>query len=304
MKRIIKRVLLGLLALITVIGSGVGIYACAQSSDFDANMEKVYDVKPLDDFKRSTDATVIARGKHLAEAVAGCSGTKCHAADFAGGELAMGPLATLNAPNITPGGMGAAYSDGELARLIRHGLKKDGRSLRFMPAQDFNWLPDADVVAIISFLRTVPSIDKPNGLVRVGTIGKVLDRQGKFVMDVARHINHDKVDLAPAPTPTVAYGKYVARMCTGCHGETLSGGPIPGAPSSFPPPLNLTPHESGLKGWTYDDFNTLLTESIRKNGQPMKPFMPVESFGKMDETEKRATFAYLQSIPPVAYGNR
>ena len=159
-------------------------------------------------------------------------------------------------------------------------------------------------VSLISFLRTVPPVDKPNGLVEIKTLAKVLDRQGKFVMDVARHINHEKIDLGPPPTPTVAYGTYVTRMCTGCHGETLSGGPIPGAPPSFPAPLNLTPHETGLKGWTYDDFNTLLTKATRKNGQQLKPFMPIESFGRMDETEKKAIFAYLQSVPPIAYGNR
>jgi hypothetical protein len=140
--------------------------------------------------------------------------------------------------------------------------------------------------------------------VKVGTLGKVLDVNGKFVLDVARHIDHGKPDLAPAPTPTLEYGKYVVRMCTGCHGEKLSGGPIPGAPSDLPPPLNLTPHETGLKGWTYDDFDKLLTKSKRKNGQDLKPFMPVEAFGKMDETEKHAIFAYLQSLAPLPYGGR
>ena len=304
MKKTLKRVALGILAILIVVGGGGGIYACVQTGKYDASMDKVYDVKPLA-LQRSTDAAVLARGQHLTEAVAACAGADCHGPNLAGGAtLAMGPLGTLTAPNITSAGLGAAYSDGELARLIRHGVKKDGRSLRFMPAQDFNWLPDSDVVAIISYLRTVPPVEKPNGVIQVKTLAKILDVRDAFAMDVARRINHANVEIAPPPTPTAEYGKFVTRMCTGCHGATLSGGPLPGAPSSFPPPLNLTPHESGLKGWTYEDFDKLLTQSRRRNGQALKPFMPTEAFGKMDETEKRAVFAHLQTLPPVPYGNR
>jgi hypothetical protein len=304
MKRILKRLALAILAAVVILASGVAIYACVQSSKFDASMAKVYDIPPMP-MQRSTDPEVLERGKHLASAVAPCVASKCHGADLGGGEpIVMGPLATLTGPNISAGGLGAAYTDGELARVIRHGVKKDGRSLRFMPAQDFAWLPDSDVVAIVSYLRTLPAVDKPNGLVEVRTLGKVLDVKGDFAMDVARRIDHEKPDLAPPPSPTVEYGRYVTRMCSGCHGEHLSGGPLPGAPPSFPPPLNLTPHETGMKGWTYEDFDKLLTQSMRKNGEKLKPFMPVEAFGKMNETEKKAVFAYLQTVPPVAYGNR
>ena len=153
MKKILKRILLGILAIVLVVVSGGAIYACVQSSAFDASMDKVYTVAPLP-LARSNDPAVIARGKHLVEAVAACAGAKCHGPDLAGGEaLTMGPLGTLTGPNITPSGLGAAYSDGELARLIRHGLKKDARSLRFMPAQDFNWLPDNEIVQRVLEVR-------------------------------------------------------------------------------------------------------------------------------------------------------
>ena len=109
---------------------------------------------------------------------------------------------------------------------------------------------------------------------------------------------------APPPTPTAVYGKYLAMACTGCHGDHFSGGKIPGTPPDFPPPLNLTPDKTGLAGWTYEDFDKLLTTSIRKNGEKLKPFMPVEAFGKVNDTEKHALFAYLQTLPPVPYGNR
>ena len=59
-----------------------------------------------------------------------------------------------------------------------------------------------------------------------------------------------------------------------------------------------------MKGWTYEDFDRLLTTGVRKNGQQLDPFMPMEAFGKMDDTEKRALFAFLASLPPRPLGQR
>ncbi len=304
MKKILKRVFLGLGVVVLLAVVTLAIFVATQVSAFDASMAKVYDV-PIPTLARSTDPVVIERGKHLAEAVAGCTSKDCHGTDLAGGtSMEMGPLGTLTGPNLTSKGLGAVYSDGELVRAIRHGVKKDGRSALFMPAQDFNWLPDGDIVAIVSYIRSVPGVDKPNGPIRFGAMGKVLDRRGMFVADVARKIDHANIETAPPPTPTAAYGKYLARSCTGCHGERLSGGPIPGAPSTMPIPLNLTPHETGMKGWTYDDLDKLLTKGDRKNGKKLDPFMPIENYGKMDETEKKALFAHLQGLAPLPYGGR
>jgi hypothetical protein len=217
----------------------------------------------------------------------------------------MGPVATLCGPNITPGGLGMAYSDGELARLIKHGIKKDGRSVRFMPVQDLAWLPDPDVLAIVSYLRTVPAVDRPNGATAIGTLGKVLDRRGKMVLDVARHIEQQgPEEKAPPPAPTAAYGGFVVRLCTGCHGEHLSGGPLPGAPSSFATPLNVTPDATGLKEWTFADFDTLMRTGRRKNGKNLDPLMPIEEWKNFDDTEMHALWAYLQALPPLPFGGR
>lgn len=32
--------------------------------------------------------------------------------------------------------------------------------------------------------------------------------------------------------------------------------------------------------------------------------MPFEAFAKMNETEKKALFAYLRTLPPTPFGNR
>jgi mono/diheme cytochrome c family protein len=304
MKPIVKKVLLGLGAVLALVLLGGGAFAYSLSSAYTESMNQVYDV-PLRDVVRSTDPAVLARGEHLSKSLGGCSVAECHAADLAGGKvMVMGPLGTLTAPNITGAGMGAVYSDGELARLIQHGIKKDGRSVTFMPMQEHGWLPDADVDAIISYVRSLPSVSKPNGPMELGLLGKILDRKDAIVLDVARRIDHENKPTPPAPEPTAAYGKFIARTCSGCHGEKLSGGPIPGAPADLPIPSNITPDATGLAGWSYEDFAKLLDTGVRKNGQKLNPFMPLEMLTAMDEIERKALWAYLQSVPAVAFGNR
>jgi hypothetical protein len=299
-----KRGLVGLGVVVLVVLLAGGGFVMAQTSAFDASMDQVYDV-PVPAVARSTDHAVLARGEHLAKAVAPCTAGECHGEDLGGGRpIAMGPIGTFVGPNISEGGLGAAYTDGELARLVQHGIKKDGRSLRFMPSQDMGWLPDADVAALVSWLRTRPAIERPNAGTLVGPLGKVLDRQGAFVLDVARRIDHTKREPVPAPAPTAEYGRFLIRLCTGCHGEHLTGGRIPGSPSKLPTPLNLTPDATGLAGWTYEDFDKLLVKGIRKSGKALDPFMPITAFGQMDETEKRAMFAYLMTLPPAPLGGR
>src|SRR5213595_609459 len=129
-----KRILAWFGIAVAIVVASLGVYAFVKARAFDASIDKVYDI-PLRAVTHSEDPAVVERGKHLSEAVAGCTTPDCHGASGGGGKLmSMGPLGTLVGPNITPSGMGAAYSDGELFRLIRHGVKKDGRSLRFMPA--------------------------------------------------------------------------------------------------------------------------------------------------------------------------
>jgi hypothetical protein len=283
-----------------------GGYVVTQTSAYDRSVDRVYDI-PLSALPvvASNDPAVIARGEHLAKSIAPCAVRECHGTDLGGGDtIAMGPIGVFSGPNISAGGLGVAYSDAELARIIRHGVKKDGRTVRFMPAQEFGWLPDSDLVAIVSWLRAQPAVERANGETSIHLLGKVLDRNDQLVLDVARRIDHTRHETAPAPAPTAAYGAFIARLCTGCHGERLSGGRIPGAPSSIPTPLNLTPDDTGLKGWTYEDFDALVTRGLRKNGKKLDPFMPIAAIGQCDATEKHALWAYLQTIPAMAFGNR
>ena len=304
MKPIVKKVLLGFGGVVGAMVVGGAAFVGYAVHAFNASLEKVYDL-PVPTMVRSTDPVVLARGQHVAEALAPCANSDCHGTDLGGGKtMDVGPVGKLTAPNISQGGLGATYSDGELLRAIRHGVKKDGTSVRFMPSHEFNWLPEADFVAAISWMRTLPAVQKPNGPLEIGLIGKVLDRFDLLPLVTARRIDHAHIETAPPPSPTAAYGAFLSRACSGCHGETLAGGPIPGAPPEMAVPLNLTPHATGLQGWTLEDFKKTLQTGINKRGKKLDAMMPISAFGKLDELEMQALFAYLASLPPRPFGAR
>ena len=303
MKRV-KRILkwAGIVVGVVLVGAAGVVFF--QVRAFNTSMAKVYDVA-LPKMTRSNDPAVLERGKHLAESMGEC--ILCHGANLAGGRVEpLGPLGTLVIPNITTGkdGRGNLYSDDQLARLIKHGIKRDGTSVRLMPAQGWAWWPDEDVAALISWVRAQPPVDGDKGVAKFAIMAKLLDRFDAIPIDVARRIDHANLPKAPAPRPDANYGAFVATSCHGCHGATLSGGPIPGAPPGLAVPLNLTPHETGLKDWTYQDFTTLLREGKRKNGKVLDPFMPFEALKNLNEVEMSALWAYLQSVPPHPFGAR
>jgi mono/diheme cytochrome c family protein len=103
----------------------------------------------------------------------------------------------------------------------------------------------------------------------------------------------------------VEYGAYLGMLCTGCHGEHLSGGAIPGAPPEMGTPANLTPHETGLEGWTEEQLRTVLRTGRTPSGHQIAAAqMPWPTMSRMTDGEIGALFMYLQSLPPLPEGSR
>ena len=69
----------------------------------------------------------------------------------------------------------------------------------------------------------------------------------------------------PSKPPASSWAGTSRRCAIGCHGPNLSGGKVSGDPN-MPLVANITPHESGLKGWTEADFIRALREGKRKDG--------------------------------------
>jgi mono/diheme cytochrome c family protein len=64
---------------------------------------------------------------------------------------------------------------------------------------------------------------------------------------------------------------------------------------------NLTPDkETGLGDWTVDEFiATMKTGRERGKGRPVLPPMPVQNLKALTDSDIRALFAYLQSLPAI-----
>ena len=94
--------------------------------------------------------------------------------------------------------------------------------------------------------------------------------------------------------------------CTGCHGDTLSGGKIPGTPPDWPPALNLTPYPgSSTDVWSQAEFIRTLRTGITPRGNQLDTrYMPWKVLGQMTDDELKALWLFLRSAPPKEYGNR
>ncbi len=292
------------IGVLSVIGLAL-VVAAYQLLSFSRALSKVYDIE-TPDIVATTDSTVIARGRHLAQSIGGCLG--CHGPGLAGGLVDdLGPIGVIRAPNLTTGrgGVGGTYTDGQLARAIRYGIRTDGRTLLFMPTPEHNWWPDTDLLAIVSFVRSQPPVDTTIEPAVVRPLGKLLSQFGVVELRSAAMIDHTASrEEIPNPEPTARYGAFLARGCVGCHGEGLSGGRIPGAPSSLPIPANLTPDETGLGDWSKEEFVAVLNTGVRPDGRRLAAFMPFVSTRAMNDVEKTALWAYLRTLPPRAFGNR
>ena len=63
-------------------------------------------------------------------------------------------------PNITPAGPAGDWTDEELARAIREGIRPDGTLIGPpMPFALYRGLSDTDLAAIVAFLRTVKPVE-------------------------------------------------------------------------------------------------------------------------------------------------
>ena len=102
-----------------------------------------------------TDAAAIAEGGRLAR-ILGCH--DCHGEHLEGRLFFSEPhVADLVAPNLSR--LVPSYSDAELARAIRHGIRRDGTGLFAMPSASFFHLSDEDLGRLIAYLRRQPRRD-------------------------------------------------------------------------------------------------------------------------------------------------
>jgi mono/diheme cytochrome c family protein len=286
---------------------------------------------PAPDLHATTDPDVIARGEYLVLGLAHCN--ECHVGSaeeyqrfvdtgvptpMAGGmPLPLGPLGTLYTKNLTPDpetGIGR-YSDPQIARMLRHGVRPDGRASipLLMPFSDTS---DEDIVAILSYLRAQPPVRRVVPQNEWTLLGKVLK---VFVSAAQPKTDGNPPRTSPPQESTPVRGEYLAKSvanCVGCHtpfnemtgaitGPLFSGGNAmepaarPGVDLTvwFEPP-NITP----LRGSALMKFPDRPTFVARfKNGgrKYAGSPMPWEALARVTEEDLGALYEFLHTLEPA-----
>ncbi|MHB1095426.1 MAG: c-type cytochrome [Gemmatimonadaceae bacterium] len=252
-----------------------------------------------------TDTLALLRGEHVAKALGKC--IDCHGADLGGRQfIDVPPVARLYAANLTrgKGGVGGQLTDLDWERAIRHGVKPDGAGLLFMPSLEFQFLKDEDLAALIAYIKSMPPVDREPATNSVGPIGRMLYAKGDLALVPAERVQHDVHPVSPPAAVTAEYGHYLAEIggCTGCHGEGLSGGKIPGTPPDWKPAANITP--TGIGHYTEEDFFHALRDGRRPGNVPIDSLMPYRFTKLMTDDEIRALWLFLKTVPPKPFGGR
>jgi mono/diheme cytochrome c family protein len=294
--RIAGLVIVSLAVLIAVVVYGASVLA-------DRKAERVIELTVVPVAFRNDEGS-LHRGVYLYRS-RGCM--ECHGADGQGKPFIDDPSGLyVKSPNIASDGVAKNYTERDWVRTIRHGVKPSGRPLLIMPSEDYNRLTDEDLAAIVAYVRSLPATQGGPGQTRLPLVVKALYAFG-VIKDAAEKIDHALPPTQPIAAATTAeYGAYVANACLGCHGPSLSGGKIPGGPPGWPPAANLTPGpESVMPRYdTSAKFIAMMQTGQRPDGGAVSPVMPFAGFKVMNETDLQAVYAYLQTLPPRARGNR
>ena len=273
-------------------------------------------VRPTTDRHFEATPARLERGRYLATSVSGC--VECHTqaspndpmvkTGKPGAGAIFLQLADMRvvAQNITPDketGIGA-WTDDEVARAIREGVDRNGRTLfPIMPYQHFRNMSDEDLASVVVFIRSLEPVKSSLPTTQVP-------------FPTSRLINSapEPVDK-PVPSPefktAVDRGAYMATLgaCTDCHtpvderhmprhdlefagGMTLDGEQYAAA--------NITPDASGI-GY-YDEalfLSAMRTGKVR--ARPLRKPMPWWVYGRMTDEDLKAIFAYLRTVKPVAH---
>lgn len=260
----------------------------------------------------------MARGEKLVSML--CA--NCHRNNSTG-TLAGGPMVDappefgeIYAPNITGDKMHGIgeWTDGEIAYLIRTGIKKDGQySPPYMAKLPL--LADKDLDAIISFLRSDHPMVAADATPDIPSKPSFLTKLLSHVAFKPYPMPEGEIPL-PDASDELALGKYLTinLECFSCHsadfktnnyldpesspGYMAGGNQMLDKQGRVMITSNLTPHlETGIGGWTKQAF----IQAVRygqKEGENALVY-PMIPYVRLTVEEAGAIYAYLQTIPAI-----
>lgn len=293
-----KAILFGSLAPALVLT--LAVTACAIAPPHGADRELV----------SSDDPQTIKRGRFLAHGPAHCA--SCHAGDITpqsidanlsgGRRFELPVLGTFTAKNLTSDattGLGA-WTDAEVFRVLRTGRTREGRPLA--PLMDTTGMTDADLLAIISYLRTLPAVEGTKQPPQVGVVGQVALR---WLVGTPAHepLAASSAEALQGPQLGAYLADRVAN-CKGCHTPR----------SALTGRLKNTPYVGGLE--LKETNGTFVVPAITRSGalqarserefialfrqrakNPGASPMPWAAYDRMSDRELSAIYQYLTTLP-------
>ncbi|WP_265570284.1 c-type cytochrome [Sphingomicrobium nitratireducens] len=241
----------------------------------------------------ATEDAKVAHGERIADLL-GCG--SCHREDYSGadfGELIplIDGLWATNISRTLPN-----FSDEQLETLLREGVHPE-RDIYLMPSRTSQFLSEADMDALIAYLRTIEPTGEPTPVPPEGFEDAVAERLPddawrieeygrKFYPNAEEEADFYAKYRAPSLGENVERGRYIAAAtCTSCHGPGLDGygeadGPV-----------------DGVLAYSDDEFETLLVESVARDGRVLKAWWgaPHEG-GKLTANERMDVLSYVRAL--------
>jgi mono/diheme cytochrome c family protein len=303
-----------------VVGCAAGITALLTAAVVvvEARWTRTFDA-PYPVLQATTDPALIERGRYLAYGPASCA--YCHVPKSEWTRLDRGEMPPLTGAHEFPLPFGRFYSanltpdrrtgigrrsDRELARILRHGVRADGRAA--MPFMEYQAMSDEDIIAILSFLRSQPPVYR-----------EVPDHQiefmGRAIFAFLIEPGHTRTPRSTSPRgATVERGEYLANdvaLCASCHtnrnmmdgtflGPRFAGGlkmDFAADPTKVQAPPNLTPdpRTGRITQWSEQDF----VDRFRRGPSFAESLMPWGAYRRMTDDDLRAIYRYLRTLDAV-----
>jgi len=208
--------------------------------------------------------------------------------------------------NLTPdrrSGLGK-WSDGEIIRAMREGIDRRGHGLfPIMPYSVYRAISDEDAAALVAYIRQLK-------LVKTTWIGKGIEfPMGLLTQLWPRPLNWSVE--APDRSKLVRYGGYLTAIarCEYCHtkrrkyGRDLApesryaGGVLFEVDGKQVYSTNLTPHESGLKNMSREEFIAMFKSYSEPQPVPPEGNTPMDwsAYAGMTEEDLGAIYDFLHT---------
>ena len=274
------------------------------------NSKDSFKVRALTDVVFEKTPERLAKGKYLAEGILQC--LTCHSPhnwdsagappiagrEGSGGEGLLEDSTTkVIPPNITPDKEtgGGTWTDDMFARAIREGIGHDGRVLSWrMPSQNFRFLSDEDLAAVIVYLRSLHPVHNKV------EVTKLPAAEIAWIQKASLPLTEKVVILDLSDS--IKRGKYLVRIadCMGCHsyaGEyspgIFGGGNNVHMFGRTAISANITTDSTGI-GYGVQGFLFVMHTG---KGNKLSPIMPWSAFKNLNDIDLKAIYAYLSTIP-------